>query len=123
MKISDKSSHLNSDEHKIKNKKVWCEECGKYITDKTRRFQSEIHLQNRQQNGTALLLSSTALLPSGNGVNIIMSENTYIKLKVNPTENFEQNVNELLSKNYFPRYKLSYLAKFSKNSQWRRRSI
>ena len=38
--------------------------------------QSEIHLQNRQQNGTALLPSSTALLPSGNGVNIIMSENT-----------------------------------------------
>ena len=47
----DKSSHLNSDEHKNKNKKVWCEECGNYITDKTRHFQSEIHLQNRQQNG------------------------------------------------------------------------
>ena len=109
MNISDKSSHLNSDEHKNKNKKVWCEECGKYITDKTRHFQSEIHLQNRQQNGTALL-------PSGNGVNIIMSENTYIKLKVNPTENLEHNINETLSKNYFPRYKyqLSYLAKFSK---------
>ena len=116
MNISDKSSHLNSDEHKNKNKKVWCEECGKYITDKTRHFQSEIHLQNRQQNGRALLPSSTALLPSGNGVNIIMSENTYIELKVNPTENLEHNTNELLSKTYFPRYKyqLSYLAKFSK---------
>ena len=45
-----------------------------------------------------------------------MSENTYIKLKVNPTENLEHNINELLSKNYFPRYKyqLSYLAKFLK---------
>ena len=45
-----------------------------------------------------------------------MSENTYIKLKVNPTENLEHNMNELLNKNYFPRYKyqLSYLAKFSK---------
>ena len=124
MHISDKSSHLNSDEHKNKIKKVWCEECGKYITGKTRHFQSEIHLQNRQQNGTALLPSSTALLPSGttdlllsgNGVNIIMSENTYIKLNVNPTENLEHNINELLSKNYCPRYKyqLSYLAKFSK---------
>ena len=99
MPISDKDSHLNSDEHKNKNKKVWCEECGKNITDKTRHFQSEIHLQNRQQNGTALLPSSTALLPSGNGVNIIMSENTYMKLKINPTENLEHNINELLSKN------------------------
>ena len=45
MSLSGKSSHLNSDEHKNKNKKVWCEECGKYITDKTRHFQSEIHLQ------------------------------------------------------------------------------
>ena len=39
-----------------------------------------------------------------------------MKLKINPTENLELNINELLSKNYFPRYKyqLSYLAKFSK---------
>ena len=49
---------------------------------------------------------------------------TYIKLRVNPTgeatrthsENLEHHINELLDKNYFPRYKyqLSYLAKFSK---------
>ena len=52
----------------------------------------------------------------GNGIEIIMNENTYIKLKVNPTENLEHNINDLLSKNYFPRYKyqLRYLAKFSK---------
>ena len=39
-----------------------------------------------------------------------------MKLKINPTENLEYNINELLSKNYFSRYKyqLSYLAKFSK---------
>ena len=39
-----------------------------------------------------------------------------MKLNINPTENLEHNINELLSKNYFPRYKhqLSYLAKFSK---------
>ena len=45
-----------------------------------------------------------------------MNENTYIKLKVNPTEILEHNINELLSKNYFPRYnyQLSYLAKFIK---------
>ena len=37
-------------------------------------------------------------------------------MKVNPTENLEHNIKELLSKNCFPRYKyqLSYLAKFSK---------
>ena len=121
MPISDKSSHLNSDEHKNRINKIWCEDCSKYISDTTRHFQSEIHLQNRQQNSIQSQRScitdfGTALLPSGNGVNIIVNENTYIKLKVNPTENLEHNINELLSKNYFPRYKyqLSYLAKFSK---------
>ena len=49
-----------------------------------------------------------------------MKEKTYNKLRVNPTgtasENLEHHINELLDKNYFPRYKyqLSYLAKFSK---------
>ena len=123
MPLSDKSSHLNSDKHKhrIKEQHVWC---GKNISDKTRYFQSEIHLQNRQQNGTALLPSSTALLPSGttdlllsgNGVNIIMSENTYNKLKVNPTENLEHDINETISTRYFPRFKfqVSYLARHTK---------
>ena len=116
--ISDKSSHLNSDEHKNKNKKVWCEECGKYITDKTRHFQSEIH--NRHQQNAF----DTASLPFGTpfcvetlvGVEIIVNQKLYMKLKINPTENLEHNINELLSKNYFPRYKyhLSYLAKSSK---------
>ena len=52
----------------------------------------------------------------GNGVEIIMNENTYIKLEINPTENLEYRIIDLLSKNYFPRYKyqLRYLAKFSK---------
>ena len=45
-----------------------------------------------------------------------MNENTYIKLKVNPTENLEYRMNELLSKRYFPRFKyqIIYLAKVSK---------
>ena len=45
-----------------------------------------------------------------------MNENTYIKLKINPTENLENRIKELISKRYFPRFKyqLSYLAKFSK---------
>ena len=45
-----------------------------------------------------------------------MIENTYIKLKVNPTENLEHDINELLSEMCFPRFqcRLSYLAKFSK---------
>ena len=43
--LSDKSSYLISDEHKNKTKhqNIWCEDCGKYITDKTRLFQSETH--------------------------------------------------------------------------------
>ena len=109
MPISDKISHLSSDEHKNKTeqRRVWCEDCSKYISETTRHFQSEIHLQNRQREN---------MQNFGNGVEIIMNENTYIKLKVNPTENLEHNIKELLSKNYFPRYKyqLSYLAKFSK---------
>ena len=45
-----------------------------------------------------------------------MNENTYIKLKINPTENLENRIKELISKRYFPRFKyqLSYLANFSK---------
>ena len=78
-------------------------------------------IQKRQQNGMQSQRScitdfGTALLPSGNGVNIIVNENTYIKLKINPTKNLENRINELISKRYFPRFKyqLSYLAKFSK---------
>ena len=114
MSLSDKNSHLNSHEHKNKNKKVWCEECGKYITDKTRHFQGEIYLQNRQQNG--MQSQRSCITDFCNGVNIIMNENTFIKLKINPTENLENRINELISKRYFPRFKyqLSYLAKFSK---------
>ena len=45
-----------------------------------------------------------------------MNENTYIKLKVNPTENLEHSINKVINKNSFPRYKyqLSYLANFIK---------
>ena len=47
MPLSGKSSHLNSDEHKNKTeqRRVWCEDYNRYISDKTRHFQSEIHLQ------------------------------------------------------------------------------
>ena len=113
MPLSGKSSHLNSDEHKNKTeqRRVWCEDCNRYISDKTRHFQSEIHLQNRQNRQQNNIQNTF-----GNGVEIIMNENTFIKLKINPTENLEHRINELLSKNYFPRYKyqMSYLAKFSK---------
>ena len=112
MPLSEKSSHLNSDEHKNKTeqRRVWCEDCNRYLSDKTRHFQSEIHLQNRQNRQRENMQNF------GNGIKIIMNENTYIKLKVNPTENLEHNINKVLNKNYFPRYKyqLSYLAKFIK---------
>ena len=105
MPISDQISHLSSDEHEneTEQRRVWCEDCNRYISDKTRHFQSEIHLQNRQIRQRENMQNfGTALLPSGNGVEIIMNENTYIKLKINPTENLEHRINELLSKNYFP---------------------
>ena len=119
MPLSGKSSHLNSDEHKKKTeqRRVWCEDWNRYISDKTRHFQCEIHLQNRQNRQQNNMQSTFGIQNTfGNGVEIIINENTYIKLKINPTETFEHNINDLLSKNYFPRYKyqLRYLAKFSK---------
>ena len=111
MSLSCKDSHLNSNEHKNKKNKVWCKDCDKNISDKTRHFQSEKHIlksQNRQRE--------TQFGTSGTEVEIIMNEGTYIKLKINPDENLEHNINESLSKSYFPqlKYQLSYLAKFSK---------
>ena len=108
--ISDKSSHLSSNEHKNCNNKIWCEDCSKNITDKTRHFQSEIHLRTQQNN--ELNQQNTFSLDThiGNGVERIMIEKTYIKFKTNPTENLEHQINDLLGKSYFPRfeYQLSY---------------
>ena len=50
MLLSDKQTHLDSVEHKYNHIKTWCEDCNKYISDKTRHFQSEIHLQKSQQS-------------------------------------------------------------------------
>ena len=53
MPLSDKLNHLSSDKHKNKTKQqreaaqIWCEDCGKDISDKTRHFQSEIHKAHR----------------------------------------------------------------------------
>ena len=111
MPLSDKNSHLSSDEHTNRNKqsRIWCEDCGKFVSDKTRHFQSETHLLKSQQE-------NYQLNQLGQEVEIIWKEKTYIKLKLNPSGNLEEQVNEILSMNIFPRYKyqLSYLAKFSK---------
>ena len=125
MPLSDKSNHLNLNygqhKNKTKQQQVWCEDCGKYISDKTRHFQSEIHTLRSQNNATqntpAFAFGNTTSL---HGVEVIVNKKTYIKLRVNPTnissQNLEHHINELLNKKYFPRYKyqLSYLAKFSK---------
>ena len=102
MPLSDKSSHLDSDEHKNKTKQqreathIWCEDCGKYISN-SRHFQSEIHTLRSQnnvtQNATALAFSTQS------GVEIIVNEKTYIKLRVNPTNHLEEQINDLLMKN------------------------
>ena len=124
MPLSDKSNHLNSDEHKNKTKQqreatqIWCEDCGKYISN-SRHFQSEIHTLRSQNNATKNAFGNTlhdSGTNVGTNVEIIVNEETYIKLRVNPTNHLEEQINDLLNKNYFPRYKfqLSYLAKFSK---------
>ena len=119
MPLSDKSSHLNSDEHKNKTKQqhIWCEDCGKYISI-SGHFQSEIHTlrnQNHQISQDARSVPAFAF-STQSGVEIIVNEKTYIKLRVNPTNHLEEQISDLLNKNYFPRYKfqLSYFAKFSK---------
>ena len=127
MPLSDKLNHLNSDQHKNKAKQqhVWCEDCGKYISDKTRHFLSEIHMLRSQNNREATQISQATqnapVFVFGNtlhGLEVIVNEKTYIKLRLNPTDtqNLEHHIKELLDKNYFPGYKyqLSYLAKFSK---------
>ena len=110
MPLSDRSNHSSSDQHKNKTKQqqVWCENCGKYISDKTRHLQCEIHTLRSRNNAT----QNTPAFAFGNtlhGVEVIANEKTYIKLRVNPTsissQNLEHNINELLNKNYFPRYK------------------
>ena len=103
-------------------RKVWCEDCSKYISVTTRHFQNEIHLQNNQRSQqntqSAFGIQSTFgnITNFGKGVGIIMNERTYNKLKINPTENLEEQNNNLIRNNFFPRYKfqLSCLAKFSK---------
>ena len=115
MPLSDKSNHLNSDQHKNKTKQqqVWCEDCGKYISDKTRHFQSEIHTLRSQNNREATQISQDTRSTQntfGKGVEVIVNEKTYIKLRVKTTgeatrthsENLEHHIKELLDKNYFP---------------------
>ena len=64
MPLADKSNHLSSDQHKYKTKQqhIWCEDCGKYISDKTRHFQSEITTLRIQK--TAKLRKIVKKMPS-----------------------------------------------------------
>ena len=102
----DKFIYLNSNEQKYKNNKIGCEECSKYISDTTRHFRSEIHLRNKQntqpnqQNNFSLDTQSASgtqhpSVQFDNNVEVIMNENTYIKLKINATENLVYHKNDL----------------------------
>ena len=84
MPLSGKSNQLNSDQHrnKTKQQQVWCEDCGKYIGDKTSHFQSEIHTLRSQKLDT----TQNNTLASLHGVEVIVNKKTYIKLIVNPTD-------------------------------------
>ena len=79
MPLSDKSNHLDSDQHdnKTKQQHIWCEDCGKYISDKIIPFQSEIHTLRRIsqdiQNAPAFAFGNTASLAS-HGVEVIVNE-------------------------------------------------
>ena len=90
---------------------MWCEDLGKHKSDKTKHFQNGIHLLKSHHHQRNIFGQD------GIGVESIVKEKTYIKLKINRTESLLEQVNELLSKSYFARYiyQLRYLAKFSKN--------
>ena len=79
-------------------------DCGKYFSDKTRHFQSEIHtLRSQNHQITQDTRSAVAhALGTQSGVETIVNEKTYINLKVNPTENLEHHINEILNENYVP---------------------
>ena len=61
MPLSDKTNHLSSNDYKNKTKQqqIWCEDCGKYISDKTRHFQSEIHKTRAAPRTTSHTASHT----------------------------------------------------------------
>ena len=65
MPLSDKSRHLNSDEHKNKTKQqhIWCEDFGKYISN-SRHFQSEIHTLRSQNHQINKMREACQLSPS-----------------------------------------------------------
>ena len=77
--LSDKLNHLNSDQHKNKTKQqqIWCEDCGKCITDKTRHFQKEIHTlrsQNNRESYREATQNALGITASLHGVNVIVNE-------------------------------------------------
>ena len=78
MLLSDEDSHLKSDDHKNKTKQllVWCEGCGKNITNKTRYFQSQIHLQENQQSNFYQGTRSTFGMRCTFGLKIIVNQKT-----------------------------------------------
>ena len=100
MPLSDENFHLKSDEHRNKTKQqlVWCEDCGKYTSDKTSHFQSEINFPKSRHSKAGFAYTSQ-MNQLGQDVEKINNEKTYIKLKINPTDtqygNFEKQVNEV----------------------------
>ena len=83
--FSDKNSQLNSDGHKqrIKQLLAWCEDCGKYISDKTRHFQSKSPLQKSQHSKAGFVYHQQKNFDLEN------EKKTYRKFKINSTENLE----------------------------------
>ena len=78
MPLSDKSNHLSSDQHKNKTKQqqIWCKDCGKYISDKTRHFQKEIHTLRRinQDTRSSHSFAVAHTLGTQSGVEEILNE-------------------------------------------------
>ena len=67
---------------KTKQLHVWCEDSGKFISDKTRHFRSEIHLQQNQRGNISQDngMLSTSGMRRASGVEIIVNEKTNVKV-------------------------------------------
>ena len=117
MPLSDKETHLSSDEHRSRNIRNWCEGCNKYMTDTITHYRSMAHIQrslikesiiNKQRNQN--------IIKSG----LVHNENTHIMYNIDSdgfiNQNSEELMRNILSKKMFPRFifQVIYLAKFSK---------
>ena len=82
-----KSNHLKSVKHLEKLNQYYCKKFNKFLAPQ---------ISQDTQNAFGITTSLAS-----HGVEVIVNGKTYIKLRVNPTNDLEDHINVLLDKNYF----------------------